>query len=246
MRKSLFAVAFFSMYTVFTTAVWSQEKNEKSLNISCDIVSSFVWRGSLVDLHPNIQPLLSFSKSGFEIGTWGSTNLSADYKEVDLYIQYSIKGFTLGIYDYYWPADWSERNYFIYDNDNTAHIYEGFLKYKAAEKFPITLFASSWLYGDDKFSEIEYPDDSTKWGDQRYSTYFEVLYPFSIGENGLDLFIGGTPTQNAYGNGPGIINIGITGYRSVKITESFELPVKAQLVANPQSEKVYLVIGITL
>jgi hypothetical protein len=222
MRESLFAAVCFSMFIVFNNTGWSQEKKDKSLTISCDLVSSFVWRGAPVDLHPNIQPLLSFSMGGFEMGTWGSTNFSASYKEVDLYLQYSFKGFTLGLYDYYWPADWSERNYFIYDNDNTAHIYEGFLKYTAPEKFPITIFASTWIYGDDKFSEIDYPDDSTKWGDQRYSSYFEILYPFSIGENGLDLFIGGTPAQNAYGSGPGIINLGITGYRSVKITEHFE------------------------
>ncbi len=231
---------------VITNKISAQDQKEKSLNVSCDIVSSYVWRGGLVDLNPNIQPTLSFNKGGFEVGAWGSTNFIGNYKEVDLYLQYTFKGFTAGVYDYYWPADWPEKNYFNYKSDNTSHIYEGFINYNGPENFPISVLVSTWFYGDDKYSDIEYPDDSTKWGDQRYSTYFELLYPFTIGENNLDLFAGATPMENVYGTGPGIVNLGITGSRNIKITDAFELPVKAQLIVNPQSEQIFMVFGITL
>ncbi len=243
-RVTLFIIIIVLLGT--SNFLFAQDKKEKSLKVSTDIVSSYVWRGGLVDLNPNIQPTLSFIKGGFEIGAWGSTNLMGTYKEIDLYAQYSVKSFTIGVYDYYWAGDWAENNYFNYKSENTRHIYEGFLKYTAPNAFPISVLASTWVYGDDKYSAIEYPTDSSKWGDQRYSTYFELLYPFTVADNNLDLFVGGTPMENAYGTGPGIINIGVTGYRSIKITDKFELPIKAQFIVNPQSEKVYMLVGITL
>jgi len=245
MFKNLnFVLLFFIILSLSRYAV-AQDKNEKMLQVHADIVSSFVWRGLLVDLQPNIQPVLSFSRSGFEIGSWGSTNFSGTYKEFDMYAQYSFSGFSIGVNDYYWPADWHERNYFMYDHDKTAHIFEGFINYTAADKFPLSIMVSTWFFGDDKYSATEFPDDSSKWGEQRYSTYFELSYPFNISENSLEVFIGAIPDKNAYGNGPGVINAGVTGSRSVKITEHFELPIKIQLLANPQAEKIYMVLGIS-
>ena len=242
--NTAFLILCFSFISSIVLA--QEEKKEHSLKVTSDIVSSYIWRGGLVDLNPNIQPTLAYTKGGFEIGAWGSSNLTATYKEFDLYAQYSFKSLTVGVYDCYWPSDWSNKNYFIYKKDNTNHIYEGFLKYTGPDAFPISILATNWFYGDDKYSSVEYPNDSTKWGNNRYSTYFELIYPFAIAENNLDVFIGGTPQQNVYGTGPGIVNLGVTAYRSIKITENFELPIKAQIIVNPQSEKVFMVFGITL
>ncbi len=244
MRKFYFILIVLTVSLI--TNLNAQDTKKNSLKVSSDFVSSYIWRGAICDLSPNIQPTLAFTKGGFEIGAWGSTNFSGSYKEVDLCALYTIKGFTIGVYDYYWPAGWSTKNYFKYDKDKTGHIIEGMLKYSGPEAFPLTITASSWVYGDDKFSAVEYPTDSTKWGDNRYSSYFELLYPLKISDNKLEVYLGMTPQKGYYGNGLGVINMGFTGYRNIKITDNFELPVKASLIANPQAEKVFFVLGITI
>jgi hypothetical protein len=49
-----------------------------------------------------------------------------------------------------------------------------------------------------------------------------------------------------YGSGPGVINLGITASREIRITETFSLPVSASLITNPQAENIFLVFGISL
>lgn len=244
MRKNYF------IFIVFLIAgmriSYAQDASTKTLKVNADFVSSYIWRGTICDLSPNIQPTLAFNKGGFEIGAWGSTNLSGTYKELDLYALYSLKGFTIGVFDYYWPTTWSEQNYFKYDKEITGHIFEGMLKYTGPEKLPLTITAANWFYGDDKFSAADYPDDSSKWGNNRYSTYFELLYPLKISDNKLEVFIGMTQQKGYYGDGLGIINAGFTGYRDIKITDNFTLPVKASIITNPQAEKIYFVLGITI
>jgi hypothetical protein len=42
------------------------------------------------------------------------------------------------------------------------------------------------------------------------------------------------------------VNAGITGYRTIDITNKFSIPVKASLIANPQAENLFFVLGITI
>jgi hypothetical protein len=107
------------------------------------------------------------------------------------------------------------------------------------------------FYGLDKK-----PSDTTK---QAYSTYIELGYT----KGPAAFFFGFTPWQGYYNNYGytsfdstaskktfSIVNIGATLSRSVKITDSYSLPLRATLVINPaasyaKADFIHLVFGIT-
>ncbi len=180
---------------------------------------------------------------GLELGTWGSIDFTGTYKELDLYLSYSLKGFTLTMTDYYWSGDWIVNNYFEYQNDSTGHYIEASLGYKG-EKIPFSILVGTMIYGADK--KFEDPEKNN------YSTYIELGYSFAIQEYNLDLFLGVTPMDGLYGDGYGgsdgfaVVNTGVTGSRTIKITDNFSLPVKASVIANPQARKMFLVFALTI
>jgi len=233
-------IILFCIIITFVSNIQAQDNDSLKLNVSADICSRYVWRGLDYGSSPSIQPTLSLIKKSFEIGYWGAISTLGNYCETDLYLKYTLKKFSLTVTDYFFPvniipANKTER-YFNYEDKTTGHIFEGLLSWKGPDKFPLYVFAGTVLYGADK-------DTS---GNNRYSTYAEAGYSFKVKNNGLDVFFGFTPYEGLYGNGIGVVNIGVSGSKKIKITENFELPVKATLVVNPQTENIHLVFGITL
>lgn len=235
------SILFFSIITCFTCISNIQAQNDDSLklNVTADICSRYIWRGLDYGASPHIQPTLSLIKKNFEIGYWGAISTLGNYCETDLYLKYTLKSFSITITDYFFPINTipstKTERYFNYDDKSTGHIFEGLIGWKGSEKFPLYIFAGTSFYGADK-------DTS---GDNRYSTYAEAGYSFKVKNNILDVFIGFTPYEGLYGNDIGVVNIGFTGSRKIRITENFELPAKVTLVVNPQTENIHLVFGIT-
>jgi hypothetical protein len=229
----------------------AQEKDGLKPELGCDIVSSYIWRGSPVYaalgeqnvLAPSLQPAFSLNFKGLELGTWGSIDFTGTYKELDLYLAYSLKGFTATVTDYYWAGDWIVDNYFEYQSDSTSHCIEASLGYKG-KKIPFSILVATMVYGADMQFE-----DAEK---HAYSTYIEAGYTFTVKDYNLDLFLGVTPMDGMYGDGYGgkdgfaVVNTGITGSKSIKITENFSLPVKASVIANPQAKKLFLVFALSI
>jgi len=219
--------------------------------VTADLVSQYVWRGSMAagSPTPNIQPTLAFTRGHFEIGVWGSTDFVGSYKEVDPYISLIVGQFKLAVTDYNWNFD--KDNYFNYKNSETGHRFEGTIGFTGTETLPVSITWNTIFYGLDKKS-----GDSTK---QAYSTYIELGYS----KGPVSFFFGLTPWAGYYNNygvttfDPGagkktfsIVNIGASFTKTLKITESFSLPLKATLVINPsatysRNDYVHLVIGIT-
>jgi hypothetical protein len=232
-------------------SIIAQEKSGLKPEIGCDIVTSYIWRGSAIYssigeknvLAPSFQPSFSASYRGFKIGTWGSIDFTGTYKELDYYLSYSLKGFTVTYTDYYWASDWIVDNYFDYKNNSTAHHLEVSLSYKN-EKIPFSLLIATMFYGADKKFE-----DTTQ---NNYSTYIEAGYSIPLNKFNIDLFLGVTPMDGLYGDGYGgkdgfaIVNAGVSASRAIEITEKFSVPVKASIIANPQAGRLFLVFGITL
>ena len=218
------------------------------LNANCDIVSRYIFRGLDYGNSPAFQPTLSIGYGGFEFGGWGSIATNSNYKELDLYAKYSMYGFTLSVTDYYVPFVTAtpaspDIRYFVFDDKKTAHTLEAGLLYKGPEKLPFWVSANVMFFGNDKRWGYDLAKDTTE---KTYnSSYFEAGYTFNIGDKKLDIFAGGTPVAGAFGNNPGIINIGFTGYKSIKISDKYELPVKAGLIYNPQVQDFHFVFGIT-
>ena len=232
---------------------FSQETNDKKakLNVGADIFSRYVWRGQDYGQSPSLQPSISIVKGGFEAGVWGAYASNGGYSETDPYIKYTLKGLSLILTDYFIHNEQysnninqlKSSNFLHFDDKTTPHIFEGALQFKGGEKFPISIYAGTFFYGLDKGWGYDSTKDAK--GDNYYSTYVEFGYTFNCNERKFDLFLGLTPFEGAYGNGFGVVNTGITGYRNIKITSDFELPVKATVAVNPQSENIYFVFGIT-
>jgi len=275
MKRLYYSLLFLTLIFA-SANVNAQEKKCKfpfKLNVGADIMSRYIWRGTDYGSSPSIQPTLSFNLGGFELGYWGAVALTTNYLESDLYLKYTFKGFTLCFTDYYIPALASGINDTRYsfcksphtldfDTTNglnltryTTHTDEAMLCYKGPEKFPISVMVATNLYGNDKT-----PTDTVFTGTgkvqsvnykNRYSTYIELGYSFAIKEYNFDVFAGATPFSGvystpAYKGGFAVVNTGITGYRKIKITDHFDLPVKASAIFNPQSSSFYFVFGLTL
>ncbi len=223
------------------------EENKKPFEISCDVMSRYVWRGTDFGASPSIQPGVSYSFNNFKIGAWGAyTTNSPGVQEVDLFVSYTIKEIiTVSITDYYFPDELSDYKYFDYGDTSTRHIFEGSIAFNGTEKLPLSAFIATNLYGADA-RKIN-PDGST--GGIQYSTYAELTYSFRY----FDTFIGFNLTSpdvdkgesGYYGNKFGVVNLGISVVKEVPITSKFNLPLEVLLITNPQAEKIYLVAGIS-
>ncbi|MDD4990951.1 MAG: hypothetical protein PHR83_01855 [Paludibacter sp.] len=202
-----------------------------------DIVSSYVWRGFPQEATkgtPNIQPYVSFTTGGLTLGSWASSSLLGNVKEVDLYATYAFSSqFAVTLTDYNWGFA-SAKGYFDY-TATTDHIYEATVAYTGTEKLPISASINTMFAGADKNAS----------GKQALSTYIELGYQLSPIAK---VFAGGLVSSGtAYGStATGITNVGIKVSKSIAITEKFSLPVYGVLGANPSTGGAFFVAGVTL
>jgi hypothetical protein len=240
------------------------EDGAATLSFGADLMSRYVWRGSDYGNSPAIQPAITFSWKGLNIGAWGSyafgshlksinSNLYAyggHYAEMDLFASYTYKWFTVMVFDYF-TVDVLEPNggnkYFDYANATTSHTLEGSLIVEGGEKFPIEFLIGTLFYGADKGK-----GESGEYGEgeeNNYSTYLELGYTFDFVKTGISVkpFIGGIPFGSGwYGPYAGVTNLGLTARKEIGITDRFSLPVQVSLITNPQAQSVFLVFGLSL
>jgi hypothetical protein len=220
-------------------AVLSVSSAKAQFATGADIVSSYVWRGVPQEATkgtPNIQPYVSFTTGGLTIGSWASSSLLGNVKEVDLYATYAFSSqFAVTLTDYNWGFA-SPKGYFDY-SATTDHIFEATLAYTGTEKFPISASVNTMFAGADKK-----PSDATK---AALSTYIELGYQISPIAK---VFAGGVLGEsNAYATtGAGLTNVGIKVSKSIAITDKFSLPVYGILGANPSTGGAFFVAGVTL
>jgi hypothetical protein len=236
-------------------------KAQDSLKATAELVSHYVWRGSMAtgSPTPNFQPTFAYDHKTFEIGVWGSTDFIGDYKEFDPYISYGMGSWKFTVTDYNWNfannASFKSK-YFDYTNSTTSHRFEGSVSYTGPSSFPLSVTWNTMVYGYDKKVKSDGTVDTTK---QAYSTYIELGYTKGM----ISYFFGFTPWASYYNNygytafdpsaakkSFSVVNIGATISRSIKITSDFSLPVRATLAINPSAtymkdDYVHLVFGIT-
>jgi hypothetical protein len=237
MKKLIYAIVLVVTFVGSTVKAQNQDSVKSTINMGVDLMSRYIWRGLDFGASPSIQPYIEYAnKCGFTVGYWGAMSTRGNYSEVDLYAKYTIKGFSIIGTDYFFPSDGVPESpslkYFNYKKSTTGHLLEGSLQYKGG---PISLLVGTTFYGADLDSK----------GAQRYSTYAEVGYSFNCCGTKFDSFIGMTPTQGLYGNSAGVVNLGLTTYKAVKISDKFDLPVKASLITNPQNGNIFLVLGFS-
>ena len=223
---------------LLTTAVTAKAQDTLETTIGTDLVSHYVWRGQ--DLGGvSVQPTLGLGYKGLSLSAWGSAGLSnpADTREFDLTLAYTIGGFNIGVTDYWFNAGLDPLNrYFAYAANCTNHVFEANIGYDFG-------FASLQWYtnfaGNDGLTPAE---------KRAYSSYVEVNVPFVLGGVDWTATAGAVPfATDFYGvEGFGVVNVALTASKDIRITDSFSIPVFAQVAANPYSKNAFFVFGITL
>lgn len=253
MKKNRLNLWLFIIFLLSGSFLWAeedqaQEENPWSLNV--DLMSRYVWRGQDFGAAPSIQPGISYSKWGLSIGTWGAytfNNLNSSVQEVDMYLSYSfLDMFSVTVTDYFFPNEAADYNYFNYKDKTTGHVFEGTIAFNGTKKLPLSAFIATNFYG----SDARRIGDDGNMASIQYSTYAELAYSFKY----LNLFMGFNLTtadtdkgeSGYYGDSFGVVNLGVSASKSIKITDKFSLPLNASLITNPQKEKVYFVVGISL
>ena len=222
---------------LLTGAVTAEAQDRVETTLGGDIVSSYVWRGMGLG-SMSMQPTLGVGFKGFSLTAWGSVGLSDpnDTKELDLTLAYLAGGFNIGVTDYWFNVGPDlENRYFNYGVGSTNHVFEANVGYDFG-------FASLQWY-----TNFAGNDGVNKEGTFAYSSYVEMAVPFSLGGVDCSAALGAVPfTTDFYGTeGFAVTNLALTASKDIIVTESFSIPVFAQVSANPYTGEAFLVLGFT-
>lgn len=234
------ALAAMTLVAGAATAV-AQDKVEAT--IGADVVSQYLWRGTLCG-EASVQPTLGVSYKGLSLTGWGSTEISnfGGSKEFDLTLGYAAGGFNIGVTDYWFSGGQDEAGrYFLYDAHKTNHVFEANIGYDFG---PVAL---QWFTN---FAGNDYKLNDKGELKHAYSSYVEISAPFKLGGLDWNAAVGAVPFEDGgvYGgcDGFAVTNISLKATKDVKITDSFSVPVFAQVMANPHDQKTYMAVGFSL
>ncbi len=232
MRKMFF------MAMLCAVGMGAAAQDEIETTMGADVVSNYVWRGQ--DLGSvSLQPMLGVGWRGLSLAAWGNVGLSDpdDAKEIDLTLGYTLGGLNIGITDYWVSKDGldPQGRYFKYDAHGTNHVFEANIGYD---------FGFASLQWFTNFSGNDYKDD----GKRAYSSYVEASVPFKLATVDWTATAGAVPAATDYYGATGfaVTNLSLKAAKDIKVTDAFSIPVFAQFVGNPCSQKAYLVFGLTL
>jgi hypothetical protein len=216
MKRKLLLTAVIA--AILSSAGMAEEKGG-SVSVGADVVSSYMWRGTKFGNGSAFQPALEYSYGGFAIGAWGSYGFAdAAFSEADLYASFSFDfGLSLGMTKYYFPG----TPFF----DGTSHAYE------INSGFEAGAFSLSGNY-------IINEGAGSLGGD----LYFEA----GLTTGPVSWFIGAGDGWHSPDGKFALVNVGLTGSKEIKITDSFSLPVFSSVILNPKTEQFHLVVGISL
>lgn len=225
-----FLLAVLSALTLSLSFSFGQAK------VGVDIYSRYIWRGYDFGNAASLQPSLTYSIGDLSVGAWGAYALTGGYSEDDIWASYSIQSVTLYVTDYYIPSTPSTIPFFNYSNKGGAHVLEVGVGYTGPESMPLSIAGY-----------VNVLNDTSN------SIYIQASYPIV---SDLSLTVGFSPTEGVYTpamatpnhptSGAGLVYVGVTATKTIKVTDSFELPFNAQYIMNPYTESAYLIFGISL
>jgi len=216
----------------------------QTADMGADFVSRYIWRGHDFGESFSVQPALTFAFGGLEAGMWGSYSLASDgafSNELDLWAGYTFEtassgSFGVALTDYYFPYPGSKddgMHFFNYKNGgNGAHWIEPAISYSGPSSFPVSLYVGVMVHND--------PD---------YSTYAEISYPIRLDDDvEIGLSAGASVMKSDFysTDGFGLLNIGISGTKKLKVTDTFSIPITVAYVLNPNHKTDFLVFGVSL
>ena len=214
----------------------AQTKSQIEGDLHADFVSSYIWRGLQLG-RVSFQPEMSVEWKGLSLTAWGSvglTNHKDDRQEIDMTLQYQTGGLSLGVIDYW--TDENDKRYFYYKKGKTGHAFEGFVGYDFGP------LSASW---QTFFAGADYQEEDDK---RAFSSYFQLEAPFRLATCDWEATAGFVPWESDYyeTSGFSVTYLSLRTTKSIKITDSFSLPMFGQIVANPGSQNFYFVAGFTV
>jgi hypothetical protein len=227
-RNRVFAAFIIALIFSSLLTGYSQETPEKKITVSADLYSNYIWRGCKYGTGPAIQPAIKYTGSFLTVGAWGSVDFTG-YQEADLYFYFSLpSGLSLGLTDYYYP----NLEYFDYSDTSGSHAFEinlGFSKgnFSLSANYILNEAGGAASLGGDK--------------------YFQAGYAFKA----FNLFIGTGDGWHTYNPATGkdrfaICNLGLGTSKTIKVSDTFSIPVSGQVIFNPDKEQLFIVVGFTL
>ena len=239
-----------------TPVAAAPEVAESKFTAAVDVVYPYLWRGiKLNNDKVAFQPYVSYALTDkLTIGAWGTTNLSGArdaYNEFDWYVSYQLSPIVkVMLSDYYYngtkkgnefePSLFIRNKYWKYD-ENSPHVMDLSVLLDFSDKGVPLDFQWNTLIGGNDF---KYDANDTK--SRAFSTYAEIGYSHSIESIGIDLraFVGAAViNENGYygvhRNGkPGFsfTNVGLNVSKSIKMSETFSLPIFIRYTYNEDVE----------
>lgn len=265
---SLFAITLLLAQTSEDNGASAENDN---LHLSAGIKTNHLWRGLIITDKPIVSGQLWYDlnkSKTLQLGIWGASAISNDsddthYKEINYYIQYADKGFSIGIWDLFNSRNINELiasdDIFNYSKDKTTHIIDLRTSYQFPEKFPLRVEADVMLYGGATAGEVKL-NEKSEYDSNKYSTYIEISYPLiSKGSVKLNGFLGGgfafNPGKRSlgqgtflYGNGKNdfdIVNIGFSASKNIKVF-SAHIPLSFTTMWNPSNKYARIQFATTL
>lgn len=239
MRKTTFQLSTIFLFVFMCINIIGVNAQGK-VDVSPTLTSRHYWRGIMVSNSANIEMDMSYKNNNFTFGAWGGYALDNTYSEFDFHVGYKFNDFVdVAVWDLYANRDRASidrYNYFDFDRQTTNHLIDATVNFHFGEKLPLRMSWSTMLWGRDL-------DEN---GNQNYSSYLEFGYPVQIAGQKIDLFAGMNVFENCvYGQNTGFVHVGATGYKTIKVTESWSLPVFATVAINPQAETANLILGVS-
>ena len=202
-----------------------------NIEAGIDIYSSYIWRGLKFGSGAAFQPYIELHSGNFTLGAWNNISTGTDEAfEINLYASYEFPfGVTIGLTDYFEDANVFGKNF---DNLKATHSLEPFSSYDYGD---ITFFGGLMFYQNEE-------------GENKQDFYGEISFSFDQ----IDLAIGAgdgryvtSPKWGTVGEFA-VCNISVSHERTIKITESFSVPLKAAATLNPYNERFFVYVGLSL
>ncbi len=219
------------MLTLVAILGITMAKAESPVTVGVDLYNRYVWRGSDLGNSPSIQPTLKYTIGGLSVGAWGAFATNSEFSETDLFVTYTLPfGLTLGATDYFASnTGINSTDYFDYSNDSLSfHSYEASATYA---------YKGLTVLGSYIFNE------SGGAGSQGGDVYAEAKYTF---ENSLNIFVGAGNGWYTSDTEFMVCNVGVGGSKTIKVTDTFSIPVNAAVIVNPEKKNIHFTIGLSL
>ena len=237
-NKKTFLVILASIFAFGTTSLFAQETPveekqpvEVSIDMGMDVMSSYIWRGLKFGEGAAIQSFVELTSNNFTLGAWNNINTGADEAfEINLYTSYEFPfGVTIGVTDYFGNSNVFGTNF---EDLGKTHSIEPSLAYEYGE---LTFFGALMFYQDEL-------------GASAQDFYGEISYEFDMFDFAIGAGDGRYVTSPQWGTVGefAICNISISKEKTIKITDSFSLPMKGAITLNPYNERFYAYVGISL